>query len=205
MMDQVFKDKRLPTGELLPMAQAQVLEEIVNRRLVLAYARRLGEAPTAEELAKAKKQLQIQIAAQGRKVADVLKAESMTMADLQRQVVWGLVWGRYLSKYRTPERRETWFQNHHEEVDGNGTGREPNSASSGHRGGAERRPGPGEAGRNDPRRDYFRQARFCRGGGKIFRRPQCQAGRPTGPDRPPRSDGRWTSSFPGLPSNLRPQ
>ena len=118
MMDLVFHNKKKPGGDLLPMAQAQVLEEIVNRRLVLAYARRTGDAPSAEELAKAKKQVQIQLAAQGRKVSDVLKAESLTAADLDRQVFWRLVWDRYLAKYRTPQRRETWFQKHHRDLDG---------------------------------------------------------------------------------------
>jgi len=117
MMETVFHDKK-PTGDLLPMAQALVLEEIVNRRLVLAYARRVGEAPSEEELAKARKELQIRLAAQGRKVSDVLKSESITAADLQRQVLWRLVWDRYLAKYRTPQRRETWFQKHHRELDG---------------------------------------------------------------------------------------
>lgn len=117
LMDLIFRNKK-PVGDLLPMAQAQVLEEIVDRRLVLAYAQRLDEAPSAEELAKAEKQMQIRLAAQGRKVSDVLKSESMTLADLKRQVLWELVWNRYLAKYRTPQRRETWFQNHHSDLDG---------------------------------------------------------------------------------------
>jgi parvulin-like peptidyl-prolyl isomerase len=117
MMDAIFADKK-PAGDLLPMAQAQVLEEIVNRRLVLAYARRVGDAPGEEELAKAKKELQIRLAAQGRKVSDVLKSESITAADLQRQVLWRLVWDRYLAKYRTPQRRQTWFEKHHADLDG---------------------------------------------------------------------------------------
>ena len=118
MFDLVFHNKKKRSADLLAMAQAQVLEEIVNRRLVLAYARRVGEAPGAEELAKAKKELQLRLAAQGRKVSDVLKAESITPADLDRQVIWRLVWDRYLAKYRTPQRRETWFQNHHRDLDG---------------------------------------------------------------------------------------
>ncbi|MGA2254386.1 MAG: peptidylprolyl isomerase [Thermoguttaceae bacterium] len=117
MMDSISSDKK-PTGDLRPIAQALMLEEIVNRRLVLAYARRVGDAPNAEELAKAKKELQIRLAAQGRKVSDVLKSESITAADLERQVLWRLVWDRYLAKYRTPQRRETWFQKHHNELDG---------------------------------------------------------------------------------------
>jgi parvulin-like peptidyl-prolyl isomerase len=117
MMDSIFRDKK-PTGDLLPAAQAQVLEEIVNRRLVLTYARSAGDVPDAEELAKAKRELQVRLAAQGRKVSDVLKAESITPADLERKVVWQLVWDRYLARYRTSQRRETWFRNHHSELDG---------------------------------------------------------------------------------------
>ncbi len=51
-------------------------------------------------------------------MSDVLKAESITAADLERQVLWRLVWDRYLAKYRTPERREIWFQKHHRDLDG---------------------------------------------------------------------------------------
>jgi parvulin-like peptidyl-prolyl isomerase len=110
-MDSIFHDKKKPTGDLLSMAQAQVLEVIVSHRLVVAYARRVGDAPSTGELAKAKKELQIRLAAQGRK-------GSITAADLERQVLWGLVWDRYLAKYCTPKRRETWFQNHHRDLDG---------------------------------------------------------------------------------------
>jgi parvulin-like peptidyl-prolyl isomerase len=117
MMDLIFHDKK-PAGALLPMAQAQVLEEIVNRRLVLAYARRVGDSPSAEELAKAKNQLQIRLAAQGRKVSDAGKAGPITPANLEQQALWRLVWDRYLAKYRTSQRRETWFQNHHRDLDG---------------------------------------------------------------------------------------
>ena len=58
MMDAIFRSKK-PAGNLLPMAQAQVLEEVISRRLVLAYARRVGDAPSAEELAKAKKEFHV--------------------------------------------------------------------------------------------------------------------------------------------------
>ena len=87
-----------------------MLEEIINRRLVLAYARRIGDAPSAEELAKAQKQLQIRLAAQRRKVSDMLKAESITAADHERGVVWRLVWDRYLAKYRTPDAARPGFK-----------------------------------------------------------------------------------------------
>lgn len=97
----------------LPVAQAIALEETVNRWLVLAYARRGGDMPSDEALAKAKKQFQLRLAAQGQRPGD-----SPTPAELERQVLWRLVWDRYLAKYRTPERRATWFELHHRDVDG---------------------------------------------------------------------------------------
>ena len=198
MMDGIFHDKK-PAGDLLPMAQAQVLEEIVNRRLVLAYARRAGDVPSAEELAKAKKELQIRLAAQGRKVSDVLKAESITAADLERQVLWRLVWDRYLAKYRTPERRETWFQNHHRDLDGT-------ELVVSH---ILLRPAAGAGLKEiedlEKRAESIRaeiavrQARLCRGGGKILRRPQ-PASKAAGSARSA-ARGRWTSRSPARPSN----
>ena len=46
------------------------------------------------------------------------KAEAITPAELERRVLWRLVWDRYLSKYRTAQRREAWFNRHHRDLDG---------------------------------------------------------------------------------------
>jgi parvulin-like peptidyl-prolyl isomerase len=107
-MESLPADKRS-----LPLAQAMALEETVNRWLVLAYARRSGELPSDDAIAKAKKQIQLRLAAQGQKAGDAPIA-----AELERQALWRLVWDSYLAKYRTPERRAAWFRLHHREVDG---------------------------------------------------------------------------------------
>ena len=107
-LDSVPAEKRS-----LPMVQAVALEETVNRWLVIAYARHAGDVPSDEALAKAKKQLQLRLAAQGRKPGD-----APTPAELERQILWRLIWDRYLAKFRTPERRKAWFGAHHRDVDG---------------------------------------------------------------------------------------
>ena len=106
------------------MAQAQVLEEIIDRRLVLAYARRAGDLPGGKELAKAKKQLQLRLAAQGRKEA-ASQSTCGGNADLDREVLWRLTWDRYLAKYRTPQRRQAWFQGPPPRVGRHAIGRQP--------------------------------------------------------------------------------
>lgn len=111
MMDLVFPRNK-PSGDLLPMAQAQVLEEIVDRRLVLAYAQQAGDLPAAKDVAKEAKQIRLRLAAQGK------PTDAAGEKDIQRQVRWRLTWDRYLAKYRTPERRQAWFHKHHRELDG---------------------------------------------------------------------------------------
>ena len=118
MMDAIFRDKRSRPAICCRWPRPRCWKRSSIAGSCWPTPAALGDAPSAEELAKAKKQLQIRLAAQGRKVSDVLKAEAITPADLERQVLWRLVWDRYLAKYRTPQRRETWFQNHHRDLDG---------------------------------------------------------------------------------------
>jgi parvulin-like peptidyl-prolyl isomerase len=109
---------RAPGPELLPYARAQGLEEIIARRLVLIYAGRKGEAATDEERAAATARLKSRLAAQHRSIADQLKAEGISQADLRRQLAWDIVWDKYLGRYLSAERRAAYFQAHRRELDG---------------------------------------------------------------------------------------
>jgi parvulin-like peptidyl-prolyl isomerase len=104
--------------EALPFAQAQVLEEIIARRLVLAYAARVGDAPTDEQIAAAKARALAQAHAQGRTLPAFLGAASPGEADVRRQLAWNLTWQKYLARYLTAVREEAYFQAHRRELDG---------------------------------------------------------------------------------------
>jgi parvulin-like peptidyl-prolyl isomerase len=104
--------------DVLPWLQAQVLEEIVDRRLVLAYAQRTNSAPAAEEVDRELAQWKARLASQHPSLADYLHAQSMDESDLRRQVMWNLVWGKFVARYVTHERVEAYFQAHHREFDG---------------------------------------------------------------------------------------
>jgi len=86
--------------------------------LVLAYARRNGEGPTAEELAAERAALKSQLAARRRSIDDLLKAESIGQADLERQFAWNVVWRKYVARYATEERLAAYFAAHRREFDG---------------------------------------------------------------------------------------
>jgi parvulin-like peptidyl-prolyl isomerase len=107
-----------PAGESRRLLQAQLLEEIIARRLVLAYAQRTGQAATTAEMAAEAVALRSRLAAQGRSLPDFLKAQSIGQVDLDRQFAWNAVWRRLLARYVTPERLAAYFAAHHRDFDG---------------------------------------------------------------------------------------
>jgi peptidyl-prolyl cis-trans isomerase C len=101
-----------------PVLEAVALGDIVDRRLVLAYARRTGSFPEPAEIDAALARLKTKLAAQGQSMAGHLKAQSLDAAGLQREIAFDLVWQKYLAKYITTERSEAYFQSHRREFDG---------------------------------------------------------------------------------------
>ena len=101
-----------------PILQAQALSEIIDRRLVLAYARRTKSGPTDAEVDAALAEFKATIQAQRRSLNEYLKEQSITEADLRRQITWNLAWEKYLARYVTDERLASYFEAHPREFDG---------------------------------------------------------------------------------------
>jgi parvulin-like peptidyl-prolyl isomerase len=107
-----------PEAAALQFLRSRLLDEIVARRLVLAYARRSGEWPTAEELATERATLKKELAARRRTIDGLLKTESIGPADLDRQLAWNVVWRKYVVRYATEQRLAAYFAVHRREFDG---------------------------------------------------------------------------------------
>ena len=116
-LDELTRGKKI-AADALPIAQAQALAEILDRRLILAYARRTQSGATAEEVDKAVAELHQRLAAQQRSLGDYLRDQAMTEGDLRRQIAWKLTWERYLAKYVTEPRLASYFEAHRREFDG---------------------------------------------------------------------------------------
>ena len=105
-------------ADSMRVIQAQTLEEIIARRLVLAYASRRSEAPSDTELAAALADLKTQLAAHRRTLDSYLKIESVRRSDLNRQLAWNIVWQKYSTRYVTDDRLASFFAAHHRDYDG---------------------------------------------------------------------------------------
>jgi peptidyl-prolyl cis-trans isomerase C len=116
-LDAVTRGKKI-APDALPVVQAQVLSEIVDRRLILAYARRTQSGAAAGEVDKAVAELKQRLAAQQRSLGDYLRDQAMTEGDLRRQIAWKLAWERFLAKYVTEPRLASSFEAHRREFDG---------------------------------------------------------------------------------------
>jgi len=102
----------------LAVLQAQALAEIIDRRLVLAYARRTGAYPSAAEIDAAMAGHKTRLAAEGRTLDGSTREPSLSEADLRRQLAWGLVWDKYLAKYLSADRLAACFEARRREFDG---------------------------------------------------------------------------------------
>lgn len=117
LLSAALKDKKAETTAL-PVLQAQTLAGIVDRRLVLAYARRTQSGPSPEEIQKAFSDLKAKLAASARPIKEQSTEQPLTEADLRRQAAWSLTWPKFLARYITPERLAGYFEAHRREFDG---------------------------------------------------------------------------------------
>jgi parvulin-like peptidyl-prolyl isomerase len=102
----------------LPLLKAQLLEQIVNRRLVLAYASREEGDAFRAEVDKALGELKSELGARRRTLDDYLRQHEVTEAQLRRQLAWTVIWPKYRSRYVTDEKVAAYFQAHRRELDG---------------------------------------------------------------------------------------
>jgi parvulin-like peptidyl-prolyl isomerase len=101
-----------------PILQAQSLAELVERRLVLAYAVRTKTAASRAQIEALLTELKQKLTTQGRRWEDYLQKESLSETDLRRQIAWNLAWSKYVARYVTEPRLQAYFAAHQAEFDG---------------------------------------------------------------------------------------
>lgn len=112
-----FGDAKFAEADKARLKKA-ALEQVINRRLVLAYLAKTNQAASKAdvdlELARFEKELK----AQNLTLAEHAKRVGLSADDIRRSLTWKLSWKRYCEKYLTPQNLEKYFQQHRQDFDG---------------------------------------------------------------------------------------
>ncbi len=102
----------------VPELRRRLLDELIARRLVLAYAKRTGTGPGNESIDEAVDALRTQLVRAGTTLEARLAEQEQTLAELRRELAWSLTWRKYLEQYLTDARLKAHFDAHRRTFDG---------------------------------------------------------------------------------------
>ena len=107
----------------LTAAQRQVLlkgalEQVIDRRLVLAHLTSTGQAASSQDIDFAQAQFEKDLKSQGLTLESHLKDVGLTKDDFRQSLAWKLSWQRYLQRHLTDENLQKYFERHPREFDG---------------------------------------------------------------------------------------
>lgn len=100
------------------LLRAETLAQLIDRQLVFASLLTEGPPVTDNEVAAARAQLQTQLAARKLTIEKLLADQHQTEAALRQQLVWQVLWERYVKRHLTADMLERFFQSHRAEFDG---------------------------------------------------------------------------------------
>ncbi|HEX3726135.1 MAG TPA: peptidylprolyl isomerase [Pirellulales bacterium] len=101
----------------LARSRANVLQQLIHRRLAENVLKRDGQYVTGSEIEKALAKLKSQAEAQKLTLEQFAAKRGMSVESLRHDVAWQIGWERYLERNLTTY-LETYFKQHHEEYDG---------------------------------------------------------------------------------------
>jgi peptidyl-prolyl cis-trans isomerase C len=112
-----FGERRVEEGQRSHLLKA-ALEQVIDRRLVLAYLAKTGQAASSQDVDVALAQFEKDLKAQGLAMEQHCQKVGLTVEDVRRSLAWKLSWQRYLERYVTPENLEKYFERQRREFDG---------------------------------------------------------------------------------------
>lgn len=96
----------------------QVLEQLINRQLVLAFLAERSYAASREDVELELRRFEARLAARQRRLADYLAQTALSGAELRAQLLWRLSWQRYLAVNVNDATLASYFQQHRRDWDG---------------------------------------------------------------------------------------
>lgn len=106
------------SADILPVLQAQALEQTILRRLMLNRLKELKYEPTAEELRLAQENYDLNLSLQNLSREDYLRRNYLSEQDLDDLRYWEICWNRFAREQLTDEELKKFFEAHHRDFDG---------------------------------------------------------------------------------------
>jgi peptidyl-prolyl cis-trans isomerase C len=101
-----------------PRLMRATLDQVINRRLVLAHLTKTSQAASKADIDLELAQFEKELKAQNLTLAEHAKKVGLTPEDIRRALAWKLSWKRYCEKHLTPQNLEKYFQQHRRDFDG---------------------------------------------------------------------------------------
>lgn len=104
--------------EARPVLEAETLEQLIARRLIVRYLERQRMAASEQDLEAEIDRIERQLAQQNLTLPQYLQRASLTRDDLKEALRWEKSWGRYLERHLSDENLERFFERRRREFDG---------------------------------------------------------------------------------------
>jgi parvulin-like peptidyl-prolyl isomerase len=112
-----FGDKQFSDEEQQRLKRA-ALEQVIDRRLVLAYLTKTGQAASKADVDAELARFENDLKSQNLTLAQHSQRVGLSETDIRRALAWKISWKRYCEKYVTPQNLEKYFQQHRRDFDG---------------------------------------------------------------------------------------
>lgn len=109
---------RVLEDDTRPRMLAQMLGQLVDRRLVLEYLRSRSQAVDKAKIDSQVAQLVAELKQHGASLPAYLAARGITEASLREQIAWRLSWKSYVERHVNDAVLERYFESHRREYDG---------------------------------------------------------------------------------------
>jgi len=112
-----YGDRKFSDAERQQLMKA-ALDQVIDRRLVMAYLAKNGQAASKEDVSLALAQFEKDLKAQNLTLAQHCEKVGLTPEEIRRSLAWQLSWKRYCEKYLTPANLEKYFDKGRRDFDG---------------------------------------------------------------------------------------
>src|SRR5262245_13199391 len=114
---QAYGDRKFDEEQRQRLMRA-ALDQVIDRRLVMAHLTASGQAASKSDVDAELAQFEKSLKAQNLTLAQHCERVGLSTDDVRRALAWKLSWKRYCEKHLTPQNFEKYFQSNRRDFDG---------------------------------------------------------------------------------------